>query len=117
MTTSTVIVDLGMALICFAGQCHPALVGWATPRGEYQITQYTTNKHGYGGDVLVFELGEDRVLAIHRVVDVRVQDRRGLLANSTARARRTVTGGCINITAEVYDQLVDCCSDATLTIK
>lgn len=116
MTTS-VIVDLGMALICFAGQCHPALVGWATPKGEYQLTQYTTNKPGYGGDLLVFELGEDYAFAIHRVVDVRVQKRRELLASSTAQARRNITGGCINIAPEVYEQLVDCCSDATLTIK
>ena len=114
---TTVIVDLGMALICFAGQCHPALVGWATPKGEYQLTQYTTQKHGYGGDVLVFKLEEDVALAIHRVVDVRVQDRRGLLADSEAKDRRAVTGGCINITPEVYEQLVECCSKSTLTIK
>lgn len=114
---TTVIVDLGMALICFAGQCHPALVGLATKPGEYQLTQYTTNKPGYGGDVLVFHEEENRVLAIHRVIEVKVQQRIALLENSASQKRRYITGGCINITPEVYEQLVDCCSNATLTIK
>jgi len=112
-----VIVDLGMALICFLGQCHPALVGESTPAGEFQLVRYTTESPGYGGDLLVFKEDDIQVWAIHRVLNVRGQHRPERLKSKNANRRKFITNGCVNIDPVVYDELVDCCSNATLRIK
>lgn len=113
---TNVVVDLGMALICFMGSCHPALVGTGTPTGEFRIEHYTTNSRGYGGDVLVFVHDTDRVLAIHRVFRVAGQRRIERLQSDDPRLRKNITNGCINVDPAVYDQLVECCSTSKLII-
>lgn len=112
-----VIVDLGMATICFLGSCHPALIGHSTPVGEFQLTHYAIENPRYGGDILVFKIEKKTVYAIHRVLNIQKQKRIERLAIGNQEERKNVTLGCINIDPVVYDQLVDCCSDATLIIK
>jgi hypothetical protein len=117
-----IIVDLILAVICFThnriNECHNALVGEQTPRGEYALIQRLTNDPGYGGDVLQFKETPDAVFAIHRVWLLKPkQNRLAKLKSNNAEARKSITGGCINIEPEVYDKLVNCCSDQKLQIR
>jgi hypothetical protein len=114
----SVVVSLKLATICFLGQCHPALVGRATPAGHYQLHQRFVVSPGYGGDVLVFQEGARDLLAIHRVwLGAPSQQRPQRLASGQAARRQGVTGGCINVAPEVYTQLIDCCARSELTIE
>ncbi len=112
-----VIVDIAAALICFAAACHPALVGVDTPRGEYQLIHYTTPDPGYGGDILAFKETKNYLYCIHRVIDVKGQQRIARLKSNDAKRRVKVTGGCINVDPKVYDELVNCCYASKLIIK
>lgn len=112
-----VLVDVTLALICFAGQCHHALIGPNTPTGEYQMVHATTDLPGYGGDVLVFKETDKVVYAIHRVYTARPEQRRvQRLASPLPSDRQRITAGCVNVAPEVYEQLLDCCSNQTLRI-
>jgi hypothetical protein len=112
-----VVVDIAAALICFASTCHPALVGVDTPKGEFELKQYSTTLKGYGGDLLVFKQEGRSVFAIHRVFDVPGQQRIARLRSPHANHRVSITGGCVNIDPKVYDELVDCCSNSKVTIR
>jgi len=114
----TVVVSLALATICFLGQCHPALVGETTPQGEYRLSQRRVVSPGYGGDVLSFKENSTDLFAIHRLwTGAPAQRRAERLASPLAARRRGVTGGCINVSPEIYDQLVDCCSTSELVIR
>lgn len=93
-------VFLSKALICFAGVCHPALVGSRTPTGTFPMRVIPISKPQYGGDVIMFAPdGKRAVFAIHRPPSAR---RAQLLKGE----RRTgVTLGCINVEPSVYDRL------------
>lgn len=93
-------VFLSTALICFAGECHPALVGKTTKLGEYPLQAMTVRDARYGGVILVFEETHDTLYAIHRTWPGRER----LYANASLY-RRSVTGGCINVQPEVFDRL------------
>lgn len=112
-----VIVDVATALICFGAACHNVLVGVETPRGEFQLTHYTTQSPGYGGDLLVFKDTGDAVYAIHRVLDIPGQQRLQRIRIPYAQYRQMVTAGCVNVTPEVYDLLMKCCYASKVTIK
>lgn len=114
-----VVVSLGMATICFAGQCHPALIGAQTPIGQFPIVHAQVLDPAYGGDVLAYARRKDgRPLAIHRVwTQLPQQHRVERLASARAAERRGVTGGCINVMPDVFEKLVDCCSNQTLRIQ
>lgn len=113
-----VIVDLGLAVICFLNQCHPALVGTDTPRGTFSIEHRSTPLPGYGGDLLVFQEGRTHLWAIHRVYTAVPSERRAeRLRSRQADVRRGITHGCVNVTPEVYDRLIDCCSRELLVIR
>jgi hypothetical protein len=112
-----VLVDVAAAVICFAGACHPVLVGNETPRGEFQLEQFTVQDPRYGGDLLAFKFQAGEVFAIHRVFDVPGQQRLARLNSPYAKHRIQVTNGCVNVAPEVYQQLIDCCSDSKVTIK
>ena len=113
-----VLVNLGLAIICFAGQCYPALIGARTPIGEYQLDHRSTPKYGYGGDVLMFKETETEVYSIHRVITFNPTQRRvERLTGEVPPNLRIISDGCINVMPEVYEKLVDCCSDDQLTIK
>ncbi len=105
-------VFLAKALICFAGTCHPALVGRTTPIGEFQLRPLAISAPQYGGDVLEFARdSQGDVFAIHRPP---TSKRRQLLA---AFYRPAVTNGCINVTTETYTALMECCNNATLRVN
>lgn len=112
-----VFIDLAAALICFAGQCYPALVGEATPRGNFRLTHYSTTTPGYGGNILVFQETATELWGIHPVIDVPGQNRPTRLLSPSADSRIKVTAGCVNIQPDVMDLLIDCCSDAEVLIK
>lgn len=114
---SAVVVHLASATICFLGQCHPALIGNATPSGTFPIVHARVGEPGYGGDVLAFARDGQGVYAIHRVWTlVPAQRRVQRLTAGGAAARRGITGGCVNVMPDVYDALVACCSRARVTI-
>lgn len=112
-----VLVDIAAAVICFAGTCHNALVGNDTPRGEFTLATYTIEDPRYGGDLLVFKHDSTGVYAIHRVLDIPGQQRIARIHSPYAHHRVTITAGCVNVTPEVYAQLMDCCATSTVTIK
>lgn len=113
----SIVVDISLALICFAGTCHNALVGQDTPRGEFSLAPYSIEDPRYGGDLLVFKHDSSGVYAVHRVVDVVGQQRAARLSSPKAEHRMTITAGCINVSNETYDLLMDCCSNSTISIK
>ena len=103
---STAVVSLAAAMICFAQQCHPVLVGEYTPTGVFPLTKRVVAAPGYGGDVLQFKETEREVFAVHRVWLLRPSQRRAeRLASPAAADRRGVTGGCINVAPAVYDAM------------
>jgi hypothetical protein len=113
-----VVVSLAMASICFAGECHPALVGNNTPAGTFTLSHQSIDSPGYGGDLLVFHENRSYLWAIHRVYTLKPQERREeRLRSSPPERRRSVTHGCINVMPEVYDKLIDCCSRDLLVIR
>lgn len=112
-----VVVDVAAAIICFAAACHPVLVGNETPRGEFQLTRYSTKLGGYGGDLLAFKETDNYLYAIHRVIDVPGEERPARLKNPDAQQRTAITGGCINLDPSVYQELVRCCYGSKLIIK
>jgi hypothetical protein len=102
----TAIVSLAAATICFQGKCYPALVGRDTPLGMYELHKRITDSPGYGGDVLQFFETPNYVYAIHRLWLLRPAEHRAeRISSSNPADRREVTGGCINVSPAVYDQL------------
>lgn len=113
-----VTVYLSKALICFLNVCHPALIGDGTLPGEYQLQQRYVLSSGYGGDVLQYKEDATHVYAIHRVwTQIPSQKRRQKLNSNSVADRTNVTKGCVNVGENVYKELIDCCSNATLVIK
>lgn len=112
-----VIVDLMLALICFNGACYPALVGHGTPKGEYQLEHRATAQPGYNGDVLVFLETKDLTFAVHRVYMLNAWQHRDKRIESPLVKDRIMTNGCINVSSDVYEKLVDCCSTDKIKIE
>jgi hypothetical protein len=109
----SVIVSIALATICFtyngSNECHPVLLGknTGTPMGEFTLIQRYTADPGYGGDVLQFYEDDKEVFAIHRI----------WLLHSENIQDRYISSGCINVEPEVYEKLVNCCSNDKLLIK
>lgn len=112
-----IVVDVAAALICIASTCYPALVGPDTPKGEFKITEYSTNEPGYGGNILAFKIENGQIFAIHRVLDIPGQQRLARIKSPYAEHRVTVTAGCVNVEPDLFDELVNCCSDSKIIIK
>lgn len=112
-----IIVDIMAATICFMSSCYPALVGKDTPVGEFQAVHYIVDEPGYGGDLLLFKLDGRQLYAIHRVLDIPGQQRLARLRSPDPSHRNSITAGCINVDPDVYDRLIDCCSDSKIIIK
>ncbi len=109
-------VFLAKAIICFAGTCHPVLVGEKTHPGEYQLIQRYVLSPGYGGDVLKYNEDATFAWSIHRVWTLNPKERRRERLLGPASGRRYVSNGCINVDEKVYEELVDCCSNSKLII-
>lgn len=140
-----VLVDLSLAVICFgpvqagvpqptrleaaasaltaqpdAGgrTCYPALVGKDTPVGTFDMMVYSTEKSGYGGDIIQFAEYPNLIMAIHRVWTGRPWEKRlQRLASPNAKDRTTITHGCVNVMPEVYERLKSCCTRQTLVVR
>lgn len=117
-----IVVDLALATICFlhGGQqeCHNALVGPLTPRGEFEVVQRLTSDPGYGGDVLQFHEDAKQVYAIHRVWTLKPEQKRlQRLASADPKQRNSITNGCVNVDPAVYQRILDCCSMHKLIVK
>lgn len=119
----SIIVSIALATICFMNngiqECHPVLLGKSTPTpiGEYQLIRRFTEQPGYGGDVLQFKESGNMVFAIHRIWLLSPNQQREKRIRSEHIPNRFITNGCINVEIEVYDKLVDCCSNDTIIIK
>lgn len=112
-----VLIKLAAALICFQGQCYPALVGNDTPIGEFPIVLTSTPYPGYGGDMLAFAQDSTGYYAIHRLYRLNPKQHRLQRIQSTNAKDRLITDGCVNIMPEVYERLKDCCSNEKLVIE
>lgn len=98
---------LSLAAICFAGECHPVLIGDNLNPGTYPLKQYRVEAPGYGGDVLAFARRSDgRPLAIHRVWTLNPSQRRRERLAGPVEDRVGITGGCVNVDEKVYNQIV-----------
>lgn len=107
MQQRKVLVNKAKAELCFEDtkDCHPVLVGKATPLGKFDLNIYKTNKPGYGGDIIGFKQQGDFLFALHRVwTRIRAERRLERIA-SLNPADRMITNGCINVTNDVYDRL------------
>lgn len=81
----------------------------ATGAGKYDLTYNRDQRlpSGYEGSVQSFGTGTNgETFAIHRVIDVKGENRSGRLASATARDNR-ITHGCINVPAEFYNKHLD----------
>lgn len=103
---TAVVVSLSQATLCFAGACHPALVGVDTPTGQYRITHVATNEPGYSGDVLMFKENKHYVWAIHRLWLLDPKQQRAKRIDSNNPHERVITMGCINLKDATYASLV-----------
>jgi signal peptidase I len=116
-------VSIALATICFTyngnSECHPALVGKnsLTPVGEFSLNKRITTSEGYGGDILQFHETSDTVYAIHRLWLLRPGEHREERLYSNNLNDRYISSGCINVSVEVYEKLVSCCSNDKLVIK
>jgi hypothetical protein len=119
----SILISIALATICFTyngtEECHPVLLGknMNTPRGDFVLQQRLTDSVGYGGDVLQFYETEKEVYAIHRVWLLSPNQKRLERLKSKNISDRYISGGCINVEPEVYEKLLDCCSNSPLTIK
>jgi hypothetical protein len=80
-----------------------------TGAGKYDLTYNRDQRlpSGYEGSVQSFDTGTNgETFAIHRVIDVKGENRSGRLASATAHDNR-ITHGCINVPAEFYNQHLD----------
>lgn len=81
----------------------------ATGAGKYDLTYNRDQRlpSGYEGSVQSFDTGTNgETFAIHRVIDIKGENRSGRLASATAHDNR-ITHGCINVPAEFYNKHLD----------
>lgn len=112
-----VIVDLMLALICFNGNCHPVLIGENTPKGEFQLVHKLTDQPGYDGHVLEFLETSKISYAVHKVFLLDKEQHRDKRIKSIEVKDRIITDGCINVTEEVFNELVSCCESDKIKIE
>jgi hypothetical protein len=119
----SIIVSIALASICFTyhgvEECHSVLLGKnpATPTGEFTLIRRYTSDPGYGGDVLQFKENPHEVYAIHRIWLLNPKQNRPARLKSKIIADHFISNGCINVDVDVYEKLVDCCSNDKLTIE
>jgi hypothetical protein len=119
----SVIINLALATICFTyggtEECHPVLLGKNTPTpvGEFTLKRRYTRDPGYGGDVLQFYETKTDVYAIHRVWLLNPNQKRLERLKSTNIKDHFISAGCVNVEPEVYEKLIDCCTNELLIIK
>lgn len=112
-----VLVNLKLATICFLQVCYPALLGGSTPIGEFELSQRMVLTSGYGGDILQFKEDDKGIFAVHRVWVGNPKEQRLKRLNSPyPEDRKMITNGCINVSNEVYEKLLACCSNSKIKV-
>lgn len=117
-----VYVFIDEAKICFiprgweSTHCFNALVGKDTLPGEYNLKRYRIMVPAYGGDILAYRENATSIWSIHRVISVPGQNRLKRITSDKIKNRIGVTAGCINVMPDVFDLLVDCCSNSRIKI-
>lgn len=114
-------VSLSKATVCTVSLgCFPALVGNKTPLGEWKIQHSNILAPGYGGDVLAFHQDvnskRDVWKSIHRVYTRNPKQQRIERLYGPVQGRTFITDGCVNVMSDVYDKLVDCCSNGKVVV-
>lgn len=112
----TITVFLSQALLCIGNICSPVLIGKDTPIGEFVLYQRLVSDPYYGGSVIQFKETEHSVYAIHRVWNGKPSEQRNKRIKSSNINQRIITAGCINVSDELYEQLLECCQNKTLRI-
>lgn len=113
-----VTVFLSKAIICFSGLCYPALIGNNTSVGTYNLQPRMVLADGYDGSVLQYKEDTSTIYAIHKVwTEIPSENRMKRLQSDEVSDRIGVTKGCINVSSEVYNMLIDCCSNSILEIR
>lgn len=96
-----VTVFLAKAMICFASQCYPVLVGERTPLGQFPLTHVMLANRRGKYDVLMFAPDRPgKIFAIHRPPN---PHRAALLA---AESKTPVTAGCVTVSPAVFSRLI-----------
>lgn len=87
-----------------------AIGGKNTPSGRFLLSRLNDltpeQQKQYGKDVLGFAETNGSVYAIHRMINVKGQDRASRLASATA-SDNFISNGCINVPTAFYDTVVD----------
>lgn len=103
----SVILFLSAAMLCFGGQCHPALVGQNTPTGSYTVVKGSITAPGYpSGKFASFaRLPSGVPLGIHPTYTNDPAQHREWRLHHDDPELRVISNGCINVDEVVYDQL------------
>jgi len=118
----SILVSIALATICFTyngkQECDPVLLGKnnTTPRGDFVIRRRFVVSPGYGGDVLQFYEDKVQFFAIHRIWLLRPQEHRQERLKSSNVKEHFISSGCINVSPDVYEKLVNCCQNQELEI-
>lgn len=102
-----VLVTLSKANICFENNCYPALVGKDTPIGIFTMTKLSYSGPGYNGEIIKFAEVGSKSYAIHRLWLLRPSENRDIRIAIDDPGQRLITKGCINVTSEVYEKLIN----------
>lgn len=105
-------IIISKALLCISHiGCYPVLIGHNTPIGEYNITHVVVENSGKREDVLMIkESSPGRIIAIHTVPN---EKRERLLEQQSTDK---VTMGCVNVSKELFDYLVNNYNGDTIKI-
>lgn len=109
-------IYLAAAVICFQNACYPILMGDDTPIGTFRMTERLTADPGYNGNVIQFYETDKKVYAIHRLWLLNKEQYRNERLNSSKPSDHKITSGCINVSSEVFERLLDCCTEEDLKI-
>lgn len=75
-------------------------------QGTFGLTLNSTDKPGYGGEVIGFKQEGDFLFALHRVWNQIPSERRNERIASPSVSDRIMTNGCINVSDAVYENCV-----------
>ena len=106
----TIIISKALLCISHIG-CYPVLIGYNTPIGEYNIQHVIVENNNKREDVLMIkESSPGRIVAIH----VTPNSKREMLLDEQSKEK--VTMGCVNVSKELFDYLVNNYNGDTIKI-
>lgn len=94
----------------FGANVADTKVDGATPAGRFNLSYAKYDQYpSYGGSIQIFDKmpnlkdGVQEVFAVHRVINMPGQNRKGRLQSATVADNR-ISDGCINVPANFYDK-------------